>query len=107
MAAVYSALDIGVCSSIGEGFPNAVAEGMAAGVPQAVTDVGDAVTIVGTTGEVCRRRDPEELAAAIERLLDRLSGHLRIQARSRVEALFSLQRFRQEFEERLRSVART
>lgn len=107
MPAVYSALDIGVCSSIGEGFPNAVAEGMAAGVPQAVTDVGDSATIVGPTGEVCRRRDPEELAATIERLLDRLSGQLRIQARARIEALFSFERFRQDFEKRLRSVART
>jgi glycosyltransferase involved in cell wall biosynthesis len=70
MAAVLSALDIHTsASAFGEGFSNTVAESMAAGVPNAVTDVGDSALIVGATGEVVPPRDPARLADAWRRLL--------------------------------------
>ncbi len=70
MAAVLSALDIHTsASAYGEGFSNAVAESMAAGVPNVVTDVGDSAFIVGTTGDVVPARDPIRLADAWRALL--------------------------------------
>jgi glycosyltransferase involved in cell wall biosynthesis len=66
MAAVYNAVDLIVSSSSwGEGFPNAVGEAMASGVPCVVTDVGDSAWLVGDTGWVCPPDAPTLLAAAI------------------------------------------
>ncbi len=60
-----AALDIlAMTSSFGEGFPNAVAEAMACGIPCAVTDVGDAAFLVGNTGRVVPRDTPSEMADA-------------------------------------------
>lgn len=66
-AALYAAADVGLLVSHEEGFSNAVLEGMAAGIPMIVTDVGgnaDAV-INGKTGLVVPPRDPDRLGLAI------------------------------------------
>jgi len=68
MPAAYSAFDIAACSSLGEGFPNMVAEAMACAVPVVATNVGDCARIVGDTGAVVPPRDPEALARAFLRL---------------------------------------
>jgi glycosyltransferase involved in cell wall biosynthesis len=68
---VYPTLDVATSTSaFGEGFPNAVAEAMACGVPCVVTDVGDAGDIVGRPDRVVPPRTPEALARAWERVLD-------------------------------------
>ena len=94
MSAIMAALDIAVlCSAWGEGFPNAIGEAMACGVPCLATDVGDCRTILAECGEIVPPRDPAALAAALRRLLQ-LSANCRRElgasGRQRIAAEFSL-----------------
>jgi glycosyltransferase involved in cell wall biosynthesis len=93
------AMDLHVlASAAGEGFPNAVAETMASGTPNIVTDVGDAAMIVAETGWIVPPGDPYKLAEAIEqayREFDASPGQWderRMAARSRIVDNFSLER---------------
>ena len=66
-ASLLTAADIGLLCSDEEGFSNSILEGMAAGLPMVVTDVGgnaEAVTD-GETGFVVPPQDPEPLGEAI------------------------------------------
>ena len=93
---ILNACDIGLLCSHQEGFSNAILEGMAAGLPMIVTDVGgNAEAVVdGQTGMVVPPRDPHLLAAAIVRLAqDRsLRASLGSAARCRAAEHFSLER---------------
>jgi glycosyltransferase involved in cell wall biosynthesis len=64
-----AALDVAVCCSWGEGFPNAIGEAMACAVPCVVTNVGDCAGIVGDTGWVVQPGDMAELARCIAEAL--------------------------------------
>jgi glycosyltransferase involved in cell wall biosynthesis len=92
--ALMNAFDLHVlASSYGEAFPNAVAESMACGVPNVVTDVGDAALIVGDCGAVVPPGDATALAAAIERLLafdGNTRAALRMRCRARIEDNFGM-----------------
>lgn len=98
---ILASLDIAVCSSRVEGFPNAVGEAMATGVPVVVTDVGDTRQLVGTAGAIVPAGDPDALASGIERLCALGSfGRSRIGAagRKRVFERFSLPVVTQQYE---------
>ena len=91
---LYCMADIVVStSSFGEGFSNAIAEGMSAGLVPIATDVGDAALIVGNAGYVVAPGDHSAVAAAIAAEAirppaDRMSRGER--ARARIVDNFSL-----------------
>ena len=68
-AAALAGLDIAVSSSRGEGFPNAVAEGLAVGLPTVATDVGDTRSLLGDSPYLVPPAQPGALATAIATLL--------------------------------------
>jgi glycosyltransferase involved in cell wall biosynthesis len=67
VADYLAAADIGVLASHEEGFSNAILEGMGAGLPMVVTDVGgNAEAVVeGDCGRVVPAHAPAELGAAL------------------------------------------
>jgi glycosyltransferase involved in cell wall biosynthesis len=95
--AVMNALDVHVLSSVGEAFPNVLAEAMACGTPCVTTDVGDAAYIVGETGWVVLPGDSKALAEGLQSALGSLGdaskwkSHKRA-ARERIELNFTMKR---------------
>jgi glycosyltransferase involved in cell wall biosynthesis len=94
--ALLTAADVIVSSSAyGEGFSNAVAEGMAAGLVPVATAVGDSQVIVGDTGTVIPIRSARALGDAAADLAALGPAMLRRrgqEARDRIVARFSLER---------------
>ncbi|HNR50781.1 MAG TPA: glycosyltransferase, partial [Deltaproteobacteria bacterium] len=104
---VLNALDIASSSSISEGLPNAIGEAMATGVPCVVTDAGDSALLVGDTGIVVPKRDPEALCAAWQRLLDAGPDSRRAmgeRARKRIMDHYSLQAMINRYEDLYRNL---
>jgi glycosyltransferase involved in cell wall biosynthesis len=94
-----AAMDIGVLSSLAEGFSNSLLEYMASGLATVATDVGGNREALEDTGILVPPADPAALAQAILQLrspeLRRELGHA---ARRRVEQ-FSLERAERRMEE--------
>jgi glycosyltransferase involved in cell wall biosynthesis len=94
-------MDVFVLSSLGEAFPNVVAEAMASGVPCVVTDVGDAADIVGDTGWVVPSGDVEALGKAMMTALAESIEDRAVRAaaaRRRVEQNFTIERMVEAYE---------
>ncbi|CAM2060127.1 Glycosyl transferase group 1 [Desulfovibrionales bacterium] len=68
MPGFFTGLDIACLASIGEGFPNVLAEAMACSVPCVATDAGDASAILGNTGRLVPVADPPALGQALAEL---------------------------------------
>lgn len=95
MPDIYNMFDILVSASWGEGFPNAVVEAMASGVPCVVTDVGASRELVGDTGRVVPPGSDQYMAAAILELAGHSREHRRqlgVDARQRVISRYSRDR---------------
>jgi glycosyltransferase involved in cell wall biosynthesis len=69
LRALYSAFDVLCLTSISEGFPNVLAEAMAAGVPCVATDVGDAGRILSSADFLVPPGEPKLLASALQQAL--------------------------------------
>jgi glycosyltransferase involved in cell wall biosynthesis len=99
--ALYAASDIALSTSaFGEGFSNAIAEGMSSGLAPVVTDVGDVKSIVGETGAVVSPGDVSALVKALRIEADRSSDDRRkrgLAARNRIVNLYSLDRMVERF----------
>lgn len=94
-----AAMDIGVLSSLAEGFSNSLLEYMASGLPVVATDVGGNREALEETGILVPPDDPAALAQAILRLRSsELRQQLGLAARRRVEC-FSLERAESRMEE--------
>lgn len=98
---IYSALDILVSPSFGEGFSNVIGEAMACGVPCIATDVGDSATIVGDTGIIVEARNSGALARGILSLVDTISRQPlnKMAIRNRIMENFSVDRLLDRTEE--------
>lgn len=106
---ILAALDVLALSSNNEGFPNVLAEAMAAGVPCVATRVGDASLIVGDTGRIVPPRDPVAMAAALEELLALPPAAIHamgLAARERIVTRFSLAAAIARYEQLYEEVAR-
>lgn len=68
---ILQASDIHVLASIsGEGYPNVVAEAAACGLYNVVTDVGDAVQIIGQDGASCLPHDIDGLSEKLSQAIN-------------------------------------
>lgn len=107
--ALLAASDIVVSgSAFGEGLSNAIAEGMATGLAAVATDVGDSRDLVGPAGLIVPPRAPDQLAAAIQTLVDSpdLRREFGVRARQRIETNFSLAACVERFRDLYRSLDR-
>ena len=103
-----AALDIATSSSLAEGFPNAIGEAMACGIPCVVTDVGDSAWIVGDTGKVVPSGNSEALAKACLELIEcgeTRRSELGIAARCRAEDRFNLPTIVRQYEDLYTQIA--
>ncbi len=105
---VYPSFDIFTSSSRSEGFPNAVGEAMAAGVPCVATDAGDTGILMGDTGILVPRQSPEELCRAWQTLADmgpRARADLGTKARERIRACYSQELTTRQYADLYRKIA--
>ncbi len=100
--AILRSADIGLLCSHEEGFSNAILEGMAAGLPMIVTNVGGNAEAVihGVTGLVVPSLDPHSLADAIVTIANDREKSLRMgeAAARRARERFSIERCVADYE---------
>ena len=108
VADVINAVDVYVCSSSSEAFPNSVGEAMCCGIPCVVTNVGDSALLVAETGLVVPPGSPEPLAAAMLRMIQSgpaACAKLGTAARQRIQQNYSQETVVQRYAELYRAHA--
>ena len=99
---LMAALDVLVCPSHAEAFPNVLGEAMAAGVPSVATDVGDCAYVIGDTGRVVSTGDIDGLASGVSELLLFSSAQrssLGDRARARIASHFEIKNVVRRYED--------
>ena len=99
----YRGADALVHVSLQEGFPNAVAEAMACGLPVVVSDVSDLPLVVrsAANGFVCDPQDVASIAAALESMLHATRderGGMAERSSALAQSWFGYERFSGDFE---------
>jgi glycosyltransferase involved in cell wall biosynthesis len=92
IASFLSICDLFVNASLGEAFPNIVAEAMAMAIPVLATNAGDTEMIIGKAGHLIESSSPESLAQGIGSMLRLSSSDLNTlgaAGRSRIAAHYS------------------
>ncbi len=110
MPSAYNALSVLVLSSADEGFPNALGEAMACGVPCVATRVGDAEILIGDTGLTTAVADDAALAEAVSLLLREPPEARALRtaaARARICSTFSVESLARTTESALESLLPT
>jgi glycosyltransferase involved in cell wall biosynthesis len=100
--AITAALDIAVCASIGEGFPNVLGEAMASEVLCVATDVGDCAEILGETGIVVPPKDPVAMCQSWLDLYELPAARrkdLRSLARQRISDIYAIEKVISTYQE--------
>ena len=95
---------IALSSAFGEGFPNALAEGMAAGLVPVATDVGDSRQIVADTGHIVPPGDVDSLTNALRQAATDARNGMGMSARQRIIDNFDLDQAATAFLEHYESV---
>ena len=102
-----SLCDVFCLHSISEGFPNALGEAMAIGLPCVTTDVGDASYLLGDRRWVVPPESPEDLAIKLDELLS-LSPSERVEfgnaLSTRVQTCFSMDNVKSLYSDLYRSL---
>ena len=98
---VYSASDIIISSSaFGEGFSNALAEGMSSSLIPIATKVGDSNYIIGDVGKAVEPRNVKKLYEAIKEILELdevIFSHKRILSKKRITENFAKSKMLKEY----------
>jgi glycosyltransferase involved in cell wall biosynthesis len=92
----YNALDAFTLTSLGESFPNVLAEAMSCGLPCVSTDVGDSGRIINCFGQTVPSRNPEALATAWIQMAAKGSQWDSQTISDSIRARFGLERYAEE-----------
>jgi glycosyltransferase involved in cell wall biosynthesis len=91
-ADIYNGIDVLICCSIAESFPNVVAEAMACGSPAVVTRVGEAPQIVLRSEYVTEPKDVEAIAAAAHSAWLHRSGEMAAELHASIHSRFGMEK---------------
>ncbi len=110
VASWLAAVDVAVMPSLVEGFPNALGEAMACGLPCIASDAGDARDVLAGHGEIVPAGDVATLAEAMirgHRLEPSRRRSIGLGARARIADRYSLERMTESYASVYRRLAGT